>query len=70
MKQLFTYCVILHTYDTNEKGEKKYKDSELIIKPNDILAKNEKEVLFKVTREIPEKYASNPDDIAILVRGF
>jgi len=30
----------------------------------------EKDVLFKVTREIPEQHASNPDDIQILIRNF
>lgn len=70
MKQLFSYCVILDTYTTNEKGEKKYEDSKVIIDPKTVLAKSEKEVLFKVTREIPEQYSSDPDNVRILIKGF
>lgn len=69
MKQLFQYVVILHEYDTTEKS-RVYKDSKMIIEPKLILAKNERDVLFKVTREIPEEFASNPDDVQILVRNF
>jgi len=70
MKQLFQYVVILHEYETTEKNGKVYKDSKIIIEPKLILARNEKDVLFKVTREIPEEFASNPDDVQILVKNF
>ncbi len=66
MKRLFTYSVILHEY--NDKKE--YLDSKIIIQPTSYLAKSEKEVLFKVTREIPEEHTKNPDNIEILVRNF
>lgn len=69
MKQLFQYVVVLHEYETTEKG-KVYKDSKIIIEPKLVLAKNEKDVLFKVTREIPEEFASEPDNVQILVRNF
>jgi len=69
-KQLFSYYVILHTYETNDKGEKKYVDSQLIIEPKNVLAKSEKDVLFTVTREIPAEFASDPDNIEIRVKGF
>jgi hypothetical protein len=65
MKQLFQYAVILHKY-----VDKTYVDSEVIIEPTTRLAKSEKDLLFAVTREIPEKYVENPDNIQILVRNF
>lgn len=76
MKQrLFTYAVILHT---EKKGSEamaggttmKEYDSKLIIEPTTIMAKNEKDVVFKVTRLIPEDSASDPDNVEILVRPF
>lgn len=73
-KQLFQYVVILHKYD-NPKADATssvpvYKDSEIIIEPKLILAKNERDVVFKVTREIPEEHAENPDNVEILIRPF
>ena len=68
-KRLFQYAVILHSYDETSEA-KIYKDSELIIQPTVILAKDDKEVLFKVTRLIPEDKASNPDNVEIVIRNF
>lgn len=69
MKQLFQYSVLLHEYEQKENS-KVYKDSKIIVESKFILAKNEKDVLFKVTREVPEQYAENPDDVQILIRNF
>lgn len=69
MKQLFQYTVILDEY-TEKEGKKEYKDSKIIIEPKYILAKNERDVIFKVTREIPEEHADQPDNVRILVRNF
>lgn len=76
MKQrLFTYAVILHTIKKESDGKinpaltDEY-ESELIIQPTTILAKSEKDVVFKVTRLIPESAAENPDNVEILVRPF
>ena len=69
MKKLFQYAVILHEFKEGEK-EKEFVDSKLIIEPKFILAKSEKDVVFKVTREIPEEYATDPDNVQILVKGF
>ncbi len=70
MKQLFQYAVLLDEFTTNEKGEKVYKDTRVIIEPKNILAKETKEVLFKVTREIKEEDAKDPDNVRIVVKGF
>ncbi len=69
MKKLFTYAVILHEYTEDDKG-KNYKDSKMIIEPTNILAVSEKDLVFKVTRLIPEEHASNPDNVEILIRNF
>lgn len=66
MKKLFSYAVLLHKYDQDNK----YVDSELIIEPTNILAKDQKDVAFKVTRAIPEKHAENPDNVEILIKAF
>lgn len=65
-KRLFQYCVILHTL--NAKGE--YIDSKIIIEPSTRLARSEKDLLFSITREIPEEYTENPDNVEILIRNF
>ena len=66
MKKLFQYAVILHKYDK----EGIYTDSKIIIEPTTVLAKSEKDLVFKITREIPEEYAEDPDNVQILVRNF
>lgn len=74
MKKLFQYAVILHQYEPAKEGEavagKIYKDSILIIEPTMMLAKSEKDVIFKVTRLIPEAHAENPDNVEIHIRPF
>lgn len=69
MKQLFQYSVLLHEY-TEKDGKKEFKDTKIIIEPKFELAKSEKDLVFKITREIPEEFAANPDDIQILIRNF
>jgi len=66
MKTLFQYAVVLHEYDK----DKKYVDSKIIIDLKTALAKSEKDLVFKITREIPEKYADTPDNVQIFVRNF
>lgn len=65
-KQLFEYAVILH--ETDNKGE--VKSSKIIIEPTTMLGKSEKDVVFKVTRQIPDEHAENPDNVQILIRNF
>jgi len=69
MKSLFQYTVIYHQFEEGEKG-KVYKDSVLVQEPKFVLAATEKEVVFRATREIDEKYASDPDNVQILIRNF
>ncbi len=64
-KRLFQYVVLFHKF---KKGE--YIDSQIIIEPKNILANSDREVAFKATREIDEKYASDPDNVEIIVKEF
>lgn len=61
---------LVHIYETKEDGTKVYKDSKIILDKKQVLAKSDKEVAFKVTREIPEEYASDPDNVEIIIRPF
>jgi len=70
MKKLYQYAVIFHKYEINELGVKVYVDSELVIEPRYILAVDEKDVIFKATREVGEEYAHSPDSIEILIKKF
>lgn len=74
MRRLFQYAVILHEYEDVQGittgSTRNYKDSKIIIEPKIVLAKSEKDLVFKVTREIPEEYAVNPDNVEIIIRPF
>lgn len=65
-KSLFEFVVLFH--ETDKEGD--VIDSKVIIEPTTILAAKESDVLFKVTRQIPDKYAETPDNVEILVRAF
>lgn len=69
-QKLYQYVVIAHQFVVNEKEVKEYKDSVIVIQPSYVLAKSEKEVIFKVTREVPDKFAQDPDNIEIIIRNF
>jgi hypothetical protein len=68
-KRPYQYMVILHEYEEKE-GKQEYKDSKVIIDLKTVLAKSEKELVFKITREIPEEHASEPDNVEIIIRPF
>lgn len=70
MKQLFQYTVLYHEYKKDKDGVDVYVDSTIIIEPKFALANSEKELIFKATREVDEKYASDPDNVQILIRNF
>lgn len=70
MKKLFQYTVLFHQYKIGEDGKKKYVDSKIICEPKFQLALNEKELIFKATREVAEEYAKDSDNVEILIRNF
>jgi hypothetical protein len=65
-KSLFEYVVLFHTKD--DKG--KVTDTKIIIDPKTALAEKETDLVFKITREIPDEYAEKPDNVEIIVRPF
>lgn len=73
-KQLFQYAVILHEYEkpkeTSTSNSPIYVNSKMIIEPKFEMARSEKDLVFKITREIPEEYAGEPDNVEIMVRNF
>lgn len=69
-KTLYNYVVVYNTYTTDDKGVKTYQDSKLIIDPTFAFAKTEKELVFKITRDVPADYANDPDNIKIIIRPF
>lgn len=69
MKKLFEYVVVLHEYETIN-NTKVYKDSEIVLGPSIMLANNEGDVIFKATRDIESRYASDPNNLEIIVRNF
>jgi hypothetical protein len=68
-KQLFTYAVLFHRHEENQ-GDQEYKETIILVEPKVVLAKNDKEVAFKATREVPEEYANQSENIEIIVRPF
>ena len=69
MKKLFTYAVLFHQHEQKD-GEQEFKETIVLVEPKTLLAKNEKEVAFKATREIPDGYAEHSENVEILVRPF
>jgi hypothetical protein len=45
-------------------------DSKVIIEPKVALSKSEKDLVFKITREIPEEFAEDAQNVQIIVRNF
>lgn len=66
---LWQYAVVLHKTKMVD-GKEVYEGSEMVLPLTTVLAKTEKEVLFKVTREIPPNKAENPDNIEIMIQSF
>ena len=72
-KRPFQYMVLLHQFEKDEanlKGGPVYKDSVVIIDLKTVMARSEKELVFKITREIPEEHAGEPDNVEIIIRPF
>lgn len=68
-RRLFQYAVIKHTKEVKD-GKETYTGAELIISPQYVLASSEREVMFKVIRDIPEDKAAEPENVEVLIKGF
>lgn len=68
--KLFEYAVLYHPKPEKVDDEKVEKPSVIIVKPDWILARSDKEVAIKAARDIPTEYMDRLDLIEILVRPF
>ena len=64
---LFQYAVLLHP----KKNKDGYDDNtELLVEPTTMLAKDDKQAGIKIARQIPEGHLDSLDRVEILVRPF
>lgn len=67
--KLFSYAVLFHKKEIKD-GKEEYIGADVIIEPKTATAKNDKDLLFKIIREVPANYAETPDRVEILIRPF
>jgi hypothetical protein len=67
--RLFQYAAILHKKEVKD-GKEVFVGGEVLIPLTCELAKTDREILFKVIRQIPEDKSAEPDNVEILIRGF
>ena len=69
--KLFEYVVIHHPQPTKEdKDAGRKKPSVLLVDVTREMAEDEKEVMIKAAREIPEEYLDRLSQIEVAVRPF
>lgn len=68
-KNLFDYVILFDKYETVD-GKKTFVDTIVLKERTSVLAKNDKEVAFKATREVPEDYVSDSENVRIIIRPF
>lgn len=66
--QVFQYVAFYNpkTVDGGKCGEK----AKIIVEPQTILAKDDKEATLKAARALPEEYVDRLDEVEIAVRPF
>lgn len=71
-KRLFQYAVLHHVTTSEEKDSKGCStvNTEVLVEPKTLLAKNEKEVGMRVARELPDNVMDDLDNVEIIVRPF
>lgn len=69
--KLYSYAVIFHPKPTKDTaGNDTTPKSEIMIKPTDILATDDKQVAMIATRQIPKEYEDKLDLVEVIVRPF
>lgn len=68
MQRLFEYAVLFHP--RSPKKSDSNGNSQILVKPTTLLAKDEKVAVLLAAREIPQKFASKLDQVEIIVRPF
>jgi hypothetical protein len=66
-QQLFQYAVIWHpTKEQHEAGKK----SKLLVEPKTILSQSKDSAFVLASREIPEQYLDELDQVEVVLRPF
>lgn len=69
--KLFTYAVLFHPRPLRDAGgNDTTPPSQILIKPTEVLAQDDKTVAMIATRQIPEEYADKLDLVEVIVRPF
>lgn len=63
-QKLYTYAVLYHEKVDDEINTR------LLIKPTDILSKDDKTAAMLVARALPEEVLGNLEDVQIIIRPF
>jgi hypothetical protein len=66
---LYQAAVLWHPDENNEEQYQKEK-TKVLIEPHFLLAKNDKSAAYKLSKQIPEEYLEEIDQVEILVRPF
>lgn len=67
--RLFQYAAIYHKKEVKD-GKEVYTGAEELVPLATMLARTDKEVLFKIVRQIPEDKSNDPENVEIIIRGF
>jgi hypothetical protein len=69
--KLFEY-VILHHYTPTKAEEEQGKKptSKLLVEPTRLLARDEREAMLALAREIPAEYLDRLDEVEVVLRPF
>lgn len=65
--KVYEYVVV---FRPDEDGDEEERGPEIVLGPKVILAKSEKEVVMRVSREVPEKWADDLADLDVTIRPF
>jgi hypothetical protein len=69
--KLYTYCVLYHPKPSRDAGgNDTTPPSQILIKPTDVLAQDDKTVAMIATRQIPKEYEDKLELLEIIVRPF
>lgn len=69
--KLYEYAILYHQKLSKSQEQDGVKaQHEILVRPNLILARDEKEVLLRAAREIPGDYTDRLDEVEIAIRPF
>jgi hypothetical protein len=69
--KLFEYAILHHHMPTRAESEQgKKPESKILVQPQRMLARDEREAMLTVAREIPSEYLDRLDEIEVVIRPF